>query len=83
MNTALEYEVEGEKDQDSCFALSVQPWRKQAKDSNLNQSKTHMRKEGEKAVSFSELAVIGNTPLTSKMADRKVKEFNLAIRNLL
>ena len=41
-----------------------------------------MRKKGEKAVSFSELALIGDTPLASKTVDSKVKAFNLAIRNL-
>ena len=42
----------------------------------------HMRKKGEKAVSFSELALIGDTPLISKTADGKVKTFNLTIINL-
>ena len=37
----------------------------------LNQSKIHMRKKGEKTVSFSELSLVGDTPLISKTVDGK------------
>ena len=84
LNIALEYE-DDKSESNSCFALSVQRWRKQEENSMnpiFNQSKIHMRKKGDKTVSFSELALVGDTPLISKTADSNVKTFNLAIRNL-